>query len=100
MMDVYRRDVTQIADSANFFTNMANGLDGLTNIVSVYEVELGDPDIVHAVHDMANNWWVERDRLSKELRSAGTALTHVADTYDQVESTIIASTDTTHGTST
>lgn len=88
-MNEWRRDPALIRDFGNQLSALGDALGQMSNNAAQYQGDIGAPNVARAFADIANNWWVIRDEVSKELHSAADALHTIATTYEQDEQTII-----------
>jgi len=83
---------------AAVISQLAVALNELSGDVSAYSADLGAGQVINQFSAIANNWWVERDKLVKEFNSAANALIAAAQQYSDDESQI-ASAGTVSGSS-
>lgn len=92
-MAEWRRDPVDIRQLGATFGGFSNAVSSLSTNLTSYSWALGDGGVQAAFNAVANNWWVERDRLVDQLQGAGSALQQVAISYENDERTIQGSLD-------
>lgn len=82
-MTEWRWDPAQIRSLAQEFQRLGDVINQLSQDVTSFSTTIGASSVIAAFDEVANNWWVERDKLVKELSASSDSLTQVAKSYEQ-----------------